>query len=68
MAWNKQTRALGLKVRQTKAEIRDSQIREEKHQRPYLTLHDLASRFGVSHMTVKRALDKQNALHFPDEK
>lgn len=64
MAWSKHTRALGLKVRQTKAEIRDSQIRDMKRKKPWLTLHELAGMFGVSHMTVKRALDKQYKITF----
>lgn len=62
MAWTNHTRALALKVKQTKAEIRDSQIRESKRLHPWQTLHDIAANFGVSHMTVKRALDKQTEL------
>ena len=62
MAWTQSSRDKAVRNKRQNALIRDGEIRAVKRARPYLTLHELADQFGVSHMTIKRALDKQLTL------
>ena len=67
MAWTQSSRDKAVRKKRQKAEIRDGEIRAVKRARPYLTLQSLACQFGVSHMTIKRALDKQLTLDVEGE-
>ena len=62
MAWNFTHRQKGLRNRKQKAVVRNGKIRAAKADNPNLSLHKLAGKFKVSHMTIKRALDKQTLL------
>ena len=62
MAWTLTVREKALRNRQQKAVVRDAEIIEKKRLHPELSLYDLAKDFNVSHMTIKRALDKQSVL------
>ena len=62
MAWTYTVREKALRNRQQKAVKRDGEIREKKRLHPDLSLYTLAKKFRCSHMTIKRALDKQTVL------
>lgn len=64
MAWTLTVREKALRNRQQKAIVRNGKIRDAKAANPGLSLYDLAGKFKCSHMTIKRALDKQTSLDF----